>query len=654
MMNTPKAAKSMTDSDLMSTPSSSSSETRGAIVTPGSSSKGDESPDRVWVKEPHDNDVLCGRGGSINSHPGNERFRQLVEKRKRVYLTARFKREKRLIANSILSEIRTIDPPGRFLTRDTKTGTWYDIGDEKARDKTSQALRENAPSIRAEIEVEINHQRAEMQRVEDEEAAMAPPGPPPPYYHQPWGYYAPYHGYGQYHAEPPRYGHDERYEPQPQWHGQYAEADHVSAPSARSPSAMQSRTGDAGAHGHYNESHDHDAHAAPEGEHSSAFDVPNFVSSVPSSIAAWTRTSFSFGAHSHDPEQSGPPPAKTLPYVHDQGNHREGRRVVHFEDDGRSPNHHRHPPGQYGQRRYNQQGNDYYGYSSPSNAPRDRHDGSRTAYTQPHTTTAVTPESASRKPNKPDDQAIGHHHEADPYQDGEQPSSMLSQVANHILGSWDTSMVCTSNGAEEPMMMIPPVACTSSIDQTPPPASLADAMEDEEGQEIELVDMMDFEDPDPDELIALEDDDDIRDDEHRMPPPDADNMPPPPRRIQIDWPSKMIGCQSNWLPETFNAPSFFSSKNNHNPLSPSASLDMDTSAVGTEGISMTGSIGGASLCQVFSHDELEDDDEVAPMSRVSQQSLSQMPSWDRSVRSKSPSTICSDPSISPHDYGMNQ
>jgi hypothetical protein len=32
--------------------------------------------------------------------------------------------------------------------------------------------------------------------------------------------------------------------------------------------------------------------------HSSGFDVPNFVSSVPSSLAAWTRTSFSFGGHS--------------------------------------------------------------------------------------------------------------------------------------------------------------------------------------------------------------------------------------------------------------------------------------------------------------------------------------------------------------------
>lgn len=102
------------------------------VVTPGT----DE-----LVDTPHENDVLCGRGGSINSHAGNERFRELVEKRKRVYLTARFKREKRLIASSIVTEIRGLDPPGRFLAKEGKTGKWKDIGDEKARDKTSQALR---------------------------------------------------------------------------------------------------------------------------------------------------------------------------------------------------------------------------------------------------------------------------------------------------------------------------------------------------------------------------------------------------------------------------------------------------------------------------------------------------------------------------------
>jgi hypothetical protein len=30
------------------------------------------------IKEPHHNDVLCGRGVTTNRHPGNESFRSLV------------------------------------------------------------------------------------------------------------------------------------------------------------------------------------------------------------------------------------------------------------------------------------------------------------------------------------------------------------------------------------------------------------------------------------------------------------------------------------------------------------------------------------------------------------------------------------------------
>ena len=126
------------------------------------------------------NDVLCGRGGSINCHPGNERFRQLVDSKKRLYLTARFKREKRLIASRIVDEIHALNPPGRFLTkiqvpgatRGKKKATdmrWYEVDIEKARDKTSQALRENAPEIRKEMEDErIQYVAGQGQHVDDD------------------------------------------------------------------------------------------------------------------------------------------------------------------------------------------------------------------------------------------------------------------------------------------------------------------------------------------------------------------------------------------------------------------------------------------------------------------------------------------------------
>jgi hypothetical protein len=114
------------------------------------------------------NDVLFGRGGSINTNPGNERFRQLVDSKKRIYLGSRFKREKRLIASNIVAEIHALNPPGRFLAKvpdpEAKKGergahalVWYEVDLDKARDKTSQALREGAPVIRREMEGEIGH-----------------------------------------------------------------------------------------------------------------------------------------------------------------------------------------------------------------------------------------------------------------------------------------------------------------------------------------------------------------------------------------------------------------------------------------------------------------------------------------------------------------
>mmetsp|Transcript_14973 Transcript_14973/g.21355 ORF Transcript_14973/g.21355 Transcript_14973/m.21355 type:complete len:330 (+) Transcript_14973:243-1232(+) len=63
------------------------------------------------------NDVLCGRGGDINVHVGNEQFRKIVESKRMEYLTARFKREKRLIASSVVKEIQNLVPPGRFLSK---------------------------------------------------------------------------------------------------------------------------------------------------------------------------------------------------------------------------------------------------------------------------------------------------------------------------------------------------------------------------------------------------------------------------------------------------------------------------------------------------------------------------------------------------------
>jgi len=90
-----------------------------------------------------DHDILCGRGGLTNHHKGNKRFRDIVALHRPDYVRAP-KIQKPSVARVIVRAIRNGDPPGRFLRKDATTGRWYDIGDKKAAEKTSQALREKS------------------------------------------------------------------------------------------------------------------------------------------------------------------------------------------------------------------------------------------------------------------------------------------------------------------------------------------------------------------------------------------------------------------------------------------------------------------------------------------------------------------------------
>lgn len=97
------------------------------------------------ITKVEDADVLCGRGGETNNHAGNIQYRNLVKKYQRLYLKAK-RRDKPKIAHHIVDTIRR--KHGRFLKKDAPSNTWRDVGNSKAREKTSQALREGAPDIR--------------------------------------------------------------------------------------------------------------------------------------------------------------------------------------------------------------------------------------------------------------------------------------------------------------------------------------------------------------------------------------------------------------------------------------------------------------------------------------------------------------------------
>ncbi len=102
------------------------------------------------VKEPHDHDVLSGRGNFVNYHAGNEHFRALVRKHKVEYVKCP-KPQKGKFSRIIVNEVKGRNPPGRFLKQDPATKLWYDIGEKKALDKTRQALREGAPDLMKDL-----------------------------------------------------------------------------------------------------------------------------------------------------------------------------------------------------------------------------------------------------------------------------------------------------------------------------------------------------------------------------------------------------------------------------------------------------------------------------------------------------------------------
>ncbi|KAL9182329.1 hypothetical protein ACHAXT_012981 [Thalassiosira profunda] len=97
------------------------------------------------IQEPGGHDCVSGRGGGTNYHPGNLKFRKMVEDRKPAYKAAG-RGKKPELAAALVREWRALDPPGRFLKLNNNNKRYDDIGDAEAKAKCSQALREKRHS----------------------------------------------------------------------------------------------------------------------------------------------------------------------------------------------------------------------------------------------------------------------------------------------------------------------------------------------------------------------------------------------------------------------------------------------------------------------------------------------------------------------------
>lgn len=121
-----------------------------ASYSSSSSSSGPSSPesstDKIYVldEDIEDNDVLFGRGARSNLHPGNGAYRQRILEKQPVYKTLNDKRKK-LLSEGIVQWVKQ-GLRGRFLAIEKTTkgkGRYYVATDKQAREKVSQALRED-------------------------------------------------------------------------------------------------------------------------------------------------------------------------------------------------------------------------------------------------------------------------------------------------------------------------------------------------------------------------------------------------------------------------------------------------------------------------------------------------------------------------------
>jgi len=116
-----------------------------------------------YILEVGTHDVICGRGAKANNNDGNKLFRHLITQHKMRYISAA-KVDKPNVAREVVKIWRNQEPPGRFLMKvplkvdENKTeDLWYDVGDDKARMKASQCLREKTPDVMPYIKMLKSH-----------------------------------------------------------------------------------------------------------------------------------------------------------------------------------------------------------------------------------------------------------------------------------------------------------------------------------------------------------------------------------------------------------------------------------------------------------------------------------------------------------------
>lgn len=108
--------------------------------------------DTKEIIRPNPNDIILGRSREARVHLGNVKYRKLIDTKKSEYAIAK-RRGKKVITIKTLNELRRSG--ARFLKQDEASGRKFDIGDDKALIKVSQALRENQQDLQTKLKREL-------------------------------------------------------------------------------------------------------------------------------------------------------------------------------------------------------------------------------------------------------------------------------------------------------------------------------------------------------------------------------------------------------------------------------------------------------------------------------------------------------------------
>jgi hypothetical protein len=94
--------------------------------------------------KPSVTDVVCGKGKECFNHPGNRRFRAVIDANLKRYQTASNKMDKSAIVNEIVDLVRKdCSYNGGFVRPETYGDRWFEIGDDAAREKVGQVIRDS-------------------------------------------------------------------------------------------------------------------------------------------------------------------------------------------------------------------------------------------------------------------------------------------------------------------------------------------------------------------------------------------------------------------------------------------------------------------------------------------------------------------------------